>query len=81
VECAWAVIKVIEKIREEATTAGFEAKAVEIERGSQDGTAQSALIAISGSGDSRSFVNTWRGTVQWIAAVHFDPNTNARTGS
>jgi peptide chain release factor len=70
VECAWAVIKVMEKIVEAAS--GFEAKVVEIIPGPQSGTAQSVLIAVSGPG-SHSFAESWRGTVQWIARSPFRP--------
>jgi peptide chain release factor len=70
VECAWAVVKVMEKILEAAP--GLAAKTIEIVPGPQSGTAQSVLIAISGAG-AQSFVESWRGTVQWIARSPFRP--------
>ena len=72
VECAWAVVKVLERIRAEAAAAGIDAKTVEIEAGPEDGTAQSALIALSGDG-VEDLVRSWRGTVQWIARSPFRP--------
>ncbi len=74
VECAWAVVQVMAKLIEEAEGAGFAVKTLEIELGPQAGTAQSVVISISGgSGDLSSFVDAWRGTVQWIARSPFRP--------
>jgi peptide chain release factor len=72
-ECAWAVVKVIEKICEEASAAGVRANVIEIEPGPQPGTAQSALIVISGTESIETFVSRWRGTVQWTARSPFRP--------
>jgi peptide chain release factor len=71
-ECAWAVIRVLEKILEEAAASRLEAKTVEIEPGPQPGTAQSALIALSGT-SVEAFVKSWQGTVQWTARSPFRP--------
>ena len=73
VECAWAVIQVLERFLEEAATAGLRATTIEIEPGPESGTAQSALIAVSGAGEMESFLAAWRGTVQWIARSPFRP--------
>ena len=74
VECAWAVVQVVEKIHHEAKTAGLSARTVEIHAGPESGTAESALIAVSGGGqDVEGFVRNWRGTVQWIARSPFRP--------
>lgn len=70
VECAWAVVRVMEKFLEEAIAAGCDAKAIEIVPGTESGTAQSALIAVTGP---RSFAETWHGTVQWVARSPFRP--------
>jgi len=72
-ECAWALVKVLEQIQQEAMSASLEFRTVEIEPGPQPGTAQSALISISGGAELEAFVNTWRGTVQWTARSPFRP--------
>jgi peptide chain release factor len=73
VECAWAVVKVLGQIQREATAASLQFRTIEIEPGPEPGTAQSALIAISGI-DLEPFANTWRGTVQWTARSPFRPD-------
>src|SRR5258708_5514971 len=73
VECAWAVIKVLEKLRAEAAAAGIETRTVEIEPGPAAGTASSALIGVSGGAGLGPFVKTWRGGVQLIARSPFRP--------
>jgi peptide chain release factor len=72
-ECAWAVVKVLRQIQQEAASALLEFKAVEIEPGSEPGTAQSALISISGGSALQGFVSAWHGTVQWTARSPFRP--------
>ena len=72
-ECALAVVKVLEQICVAAADAGLRAKTIELEPGPQAGTALSALIVISGPQDLKAFVDTWRGSVQWIARSPFRP--------
>ena len=74
-ECAWAVVQVVERIHSEAAAAGLQARTVEIHAGSERGTADSALIAINGGGDDDhdAFLRNWRGTVQWIGRSPFRP--------
>jgi hypothetical protein len=72
-ECAWAVVRVLEKVCAEAAAAGLETKTIEVEPGPQAGTALSALIAFSGPEKLTTFANSWRGTVQWIARSPFRP--------
>ena len=73
-ECAWAVVKILEQIQQEAKSASLEFKTIEIEPGPEPGTAQSALISISGDAELTGFANFWRGTVQWIARSPFRPS-------
>jgi peptide chain release factor len=73
VECAWAVINVLEKLREHAASAGLDARTLDLTPGPEAGTAHSALVALSGGVDLDSFANAWRGTVQWIARSPFRP--------
>jgi len=46
-ECAWAVVRVLEQIQQEARSASLEFRTIEIEPGPEPGTAQSALVSIS----------------------------------
>ena len=81
VECAWVVVKVLEKLLEEAAVAGLNAKTIEGEPGPEPGTLLSALISMSSlseDGQLQSFANTWRGTVQWIARSRFRPECKRR---
>lgn len=73
VECAWAVVKVLSEIREEAEAAGLDTRTLTVEPGPEAGTAHSALVAISAHVGVESFANSWRGTVQWIARSPFRP--------
>jgi peptide chain release factor len=77
-ECAWAVTKVLEVFLAEAREAGIEAKTIELEPGPEDGTCQSALVALCGGPKLAAFVNGWRGTVQWIARSPFRPEHRRR---
>lgn len=72
-ECAWAVVKVLEQIRQEAKSSSLEFRTIEIEPGLEPGTAQSALISISAGAGLEAFANSWRGTVQWTARSPFRP--------
>ena len=77
IECAWAVIKVIEKLHTEAATAKLETKTLELEPGPVPGTAHSALLTISGS-NLEPFLAHWQGTIQWIARSPFRPTHKRR---
>jgi peptide chain release factor len=77
-ECAWAVVKVLEQIQQEAISASLEFRTIEIEPGPQPGTAQSALVSISGGAELEAFANSWRGTVQWTARSPFRPGHKRR---
>ena len=73
-ECAWAVVQVIGEMEREALALGLECKVVEIEAGAHAGTAQSALLSISGTGDGlERLAGAWKGTVQWTARSPFRP--------
>jgi peptide chain release factor len=76
VECAWAVIKVLEKLRAEAESAGVEARTIELAPGPEAGTAHS--VALSGGEALESFANARRGTVLWIARSPFRPEHKRR---
>jgi peptide chain release factor len=72
-ECAWAVVRVLEQIQQEAKSASLEFKTIEIEPGPEPGTAQSALVSVTGDAELERFANSWRGTVQWTARSPFRP--------
>jgi peptide chain release factor len=71
-ECAWAVVKVLQEVQRDVESASLEFRTLEIEPGPEPGTAQSALVSISGAA-LESFANSWHGTVQWIARSPFRP--------
>ena len=73
-ECAWAVLRVLEQIQRDAKASSLKFRTIEIEPGPEPGTAQSALISISGDAELEGFVNSWRGTVQWTARSPFRPS-------
>jgi peptide chain release factor len=72
-ECAWAVVKVLERMQTEALASALELKAIEIEPGPQPGTAQSALVSVSGPSGLEKFASAWGGTVQLTARSPFRP--------
>jgi peptide chain release factor len=73
VECAWAVLQIVEKLKAESRAAGIEARVLEVEPGPKPGTAQSVLVGLARSSSLKAFVESWRGTVQWIARSPFRP--------
>jgi peptide chain release factor len=73
-ECAWAVVRVLEQIQEAASLASLEFRTIEIVPGPEPGTAQSTLISISGDAMLENFANSWRGTVQWTARSPYRPS-------
>jgi peptide chain release factor len=73
-ECCWAVLKTVEAIEAEANSASLSAKTLEVIPGPEHGTAQSVLLSITGGARLSSFVDSWSGTVQWIAQSPFRPS-------
>jgi peptide chain release factor len=73
IECAWAVIKVLGEMQKEAEAAGLDISAITMEPGPAPNTAYSALLSIPPSPTRDSFINAWRGTIQWIARSPFRP--------
>jgi peptide chain release factor len=68
------VVRVLEQIQQEANSASLEFRAIEIEPGPEPGTAQSALVSISGGAELEGFATCWRGTVQWTERSPFRPD-------
>lgn len=73
IECARAVVKTIEEVQREASSASLGFRTIEIEPGPKEGTAQSALISITGNVPLDTFAESWCGTVQWIMRSPFRP--------
>ncbi|UUC47245.1 peptide chain release factor H [Flavobacterium cerinum] len=69
-ECAWVVAQVLKKVLEEARTEGLEARVLQREAGSENGTVSTATLIIKGVG-SADFVDSWTGTIQWIGVSQF----------
>ena len=72
-ECAWAVVKTVEEMEREAGRLGLGFRAA-LEPGPRAGTAQSALVSLTGEASAlEAFAGSWHGTVQWIARSPFRP--------
>jgi peptide chain release factor len=67
------VLRVVERIREEAAGAGFEVKTLDVQPAPRAAAAQSVLLAVFGNAGLDAFVAGWRGTVQWVARSPFRP--------
>jgi peptide chain release factor len=73
IECAWAVLKVLQEMQKEAETAGLDIRAIGMEQGPEPNTAYSILISIPAGPAQDAFIDSWRGTVQWVARSPFRP--------
>ncbi len=73
VECQRAVVRISEKIVDEAIEAGLEARTIEVQSGEKKGTALSALISVSGF-QLEQFTRQWKGSVLWICESPYRPN-------
>lgn len=69
-ECTWVVAQVLKKVLEEAETEGLEAILLQREIGQENGTVETATIAIKGQ-NAATFANSWIGTIQWIGQSQF----------
>ena len=69
-ECTWVVAQVLKKVLEEAQEHGLKTNVLYREPGSENGTVESALIAIEGKGTA-VFTASWKGTIQWIGQSQF----------
>lgn len=69
-ECTWVVAQVLKKMLDEAEDQQIEAKVLQREAGSENGTVESALIALRGK-SIEAFVASWVGTIQWIGKSSF----------
>lgn len=69
-ECTWVVAQVLKKVLEEAQEQQLEAILLQREPGQENGTVETASIAIKGK-NAAQFVSSWIGTIQWIGQSQF----------
>jgi len=69
-ECTWVVAQVLKKVLDEAQEQGLEATLLQREVGQENGTVETATIAVKGS-NAEKFANSWIGTIQWIGQSQF----------
>lgn len=69
-ECTWVVAQVLKKMLDEAEDQQIEATVLQREAGSENGTVESALVALKGKSID-AFVTSWTGTIQWIGKSSF----------
>ena len=69
-ECTWVAAQVLKKVLEEAQEKSLEATVVYRESGNENGTVETALVALNGKG-ADGFAASWKGTVQWIGQSQF----------
>ncbi|MBF4470731.1 peptide chain release factor H [Flavobacterium sp. HJJ] len=69
-ECTWVAAQVLKKILDEAQTCQIEATVLQREAGNENGTVLTALILLKGK-TVAEFVNSWKGTIQWIGQSSF----------
>ena len=69
-ECTWVVAQVLKKVLDEAQEQGLEATLLQREVGQENGTVETATIAVKGK-DAGAFADSWIGTIQWIGQSQF----------
>jgi len=69
-ECTWVVAQVLKKILDEAQEQGLEATLLQREVGQENGTVETATIAVKGK-DAVAFADSWIGMIQWIGQSQF----------
>jgi peptide chain release factor len=67
-------MRTMKKLLKEAEQNGLRVRLIEIERGPEKETANSVLVAISGSTGVALFANEWRGTVLWTGESPWRPD-------
>lgn len=71
-ECCWVVAKVLKYFLEAATKHHIQYKIVQREKGTENGTLQSATVKLEGN-NLDQFLKEWIGTIQWIGKSTFRP--------
>ncbi|MFH6989881.1 peptide chain release factor H [Flavobacterium collinsii] len=69
-ECTWVVAQVLKKVLGEVEEQQLEATLLQREVGQENGTVETATIAVKGK-DATRFTDSWIGTIQWIGQSQF----------
>lgn len=69
-ECCWVVAQVLKLFLEEVKANAYKYIVLHREKGSQNGTVQSATVQLKGK-EIDTFLSTWLGTIQWIGTSTF----------
>lgn len=69
-ECTWVVAQVLKKLLDEAQQLGLNPTVLHREAGNINGTVLSATVILDGK-NTAEFVNSWKGTIQWIGQSKF----------
>ncbi|SEL70627.1 peptide chain release factor [Aquimarina amphilecti] len=69
-ECSWVVAQVLKLFLEEIKNSGFTYNVIQRDKGSENGTVQSATIQLKGK-EIDIFLSSWLGTIQWIGTSKF----------
>ncbi|WP_025740564.1 peptide chain release factor H [Aquimarina pacifica] len=69
-ECCWVAAQVLKFFLEEVQQAGLSYMVIQRIKGLENGTVQSATIAIEGK-ELKPFIDSWIGTIQWIGKSTF----------
>jgi peptide chain release factor len=72
-ECAWAVVEILRRLSEDAEASGIAMEILECVPDETGRGAKTALLRLEGDPDTEAFVQSWSGTVQWIARSPFRP--------
>ena len=71
-ECARAAYLTLDRLLDEARTAGLSATVIESVPGPERDTLASALVSLDGPG-AADFADRWQGTVQWTCPSPYRP--------
>ena len=71
-ECCWVVAQVLKKFLDAVKSNTIDYKILQREKGIENMTLQSVTIQLEGK-DLSTFLNQWKGTIQWIGVSTFRP--------
>jgi peptide chain release factor len=69
-ECTWVVAQVLKTLLDEANQLGLNPTLIHREVGNINGTVLSATVIVEGK-NVQEFVESWKGTIQWIGQSQF----------
>lgn len=73
-ECCWVVAQLTKYIIEITSGMQLSPRLLEATPGPKSGTYRSAIIALEGEENLKTFIRKWEGTIQWIGQSTFRPN-------